>query len=63
MTEKDVCCAHTFRSLDSNFLFVGTLMTPKGKKRINKALSMQSTQLLLFLFFVLKVLTQLKIEF
>ena len=38
MTEKDICCAHTFRSLDCIFYFSiyglsTTLMTPKGKKK------------------------------
>ena len=52
MAEKDVCRAHTFRSLDCNFSFCTILGIPKGKKRINKALSKHSKQFLL-LFYIL----------
>ena len=56
MAEEDICLGHTFRSLDCIFLFVRTFYTvhdSKGKKRINKALSMKSKQFLsLFHFLV-----------
>ena len=55
MTEKDVYRTHTFCYLDFNFIFLyglfTTLMTPKGKKRINKALSKQCKQFLLLFYF------------
>ena len=58
MAEKYVCRAHKFRSLDCNFFLCGLfswLMTPQGKKRINKALSNESKQFLSrFLFFGIK---------
>ena len=59
MAEKDVCRAHTFCSLDCNFSFSTDFYTvddtPKGKKRINKALSKKSKQILLFFNFLKKI--------
>ena len=70
MTEKDICCAHKFCSLDCNFFLVWTFYTVddswRCKEILNKALSKQSKQLLLFYFLWVEGLsfkTQFKIEF
>ena len=54
--DRKRCLPHThFCYLDFNFIFLyglfTTLMTPKGKKRINKALSKQCKQFLLLFYF------------
>ena len=67
MAQKDVCRAHPFRSLDCNFSFCKNvlLITPKDKKRIKRALSKQSKQVLFFIFWSkgLSFKTQFKIKF
>ena len=48
IAEKDVCRAHADVFLCRHF---ASLMTPKGKKKKNKALSKQSKQFLLLFYF------------
>ena len=56
MEKNDTWCTHTFRFLDYSFSFCTDfftlLMTPKDKKRINKALFKQSKQFLLLFYFL-----------
>ena len=68
MAQKDIWHENMFHSLDCKCFYglFTPLMTPKVKKRTNKALSKQSKQFLLLSYFWFKGLsfkTQFKIAF